>query len=244
MALVLYLGDGSALSGRGAAYAYRLDGFRPYPEASTTGSKTARDFPGPAVVHRVDHHLLAEITETRDLPVTTPRRTVLDLAALKHPRLGRALDEFIRRELLDLGQAWLYLEQEWQRGRRGTRILREELGSRTVGIEPSDSDLKTRMRSILERRGLPPPVEEYPVAISMTDVHIDLAYPDVRVGIELDSYSWHMDRRSFERDRERDNELRMLGWEILRFTWAMLRYRSEWVGDVVAHHVSKRRLRA
>jgi very-short-patch-repair endonuclease len=33
-----------------------------------------------------------------------------------------------------------------------------------------------------------------------------------------------MDRRAFERDRERDNQLRAMGWTVLRFTWAVVRY--------------------
>ena len=71
----------------------------------------------------------------------------------------------------------------------------------------------------------------------MTDVHIDLAYPDACIAIEVDSYSWHMDNTSFERDRERDAELGVLGWKVLRFTWAQIRYRSQWVIDMIHQHL-------
>ena len=65
------------------------------------------------------------------------------------------------------------------------------------------------------------------------EVHADLSYPRIRLDVEVDSRSWHLNRVSFERDRERDNELQMLGWTVLRFTWAQIRYRPEWVIDTI-----------
>jgi very-short-patch-repair endonuclease len=57
------------------------------------------------------------------------------------------------------------------------------------------------------------------------------------LAIEVDSYTWHMDRKAFERDRRRDNELRALGWTVFRFTWAMLRFEPERVIDLIRGHL-------
>ncbi len=48
---------------------------------------------------------------------------------------------------------------------------------------------------------------------------VDLAYPDQRVAIELDSVRWHHNQRSFVEDRRRRNRLLLAGWNVLNFTW-------------------------
>ena len=40
--------------------------------------------------------------------------------------------------------------------------------------------------------------------------------------IEADSYLWHVSLEAWRRDRERNNELVVLGWSILPITWAMV----------------------
>jgi very-short-patch-repair endonuclease len=41
------------------------------------------------------------------------------------------------------------------------------------------------------------------------------------VAIELDGWATHGIRAAFEPDRIRGNELLLLGWQLLRFTWHM-----------------------
>jgi very-short-patch-repair endonuclease len=57
------------------------------------------------------------------------------------------------------------------------------------------------------------------------------------LAIEVDGYIWHMDREAFEGDRRRDNELRALGWTVFRFTWAMLRYDSARIVQLVQRNL-------
>jgi hypothetical protein len=185
------------------------------------------------IVHRVDTHLLPEIVHIRGIPATSGRRTALDLAGMRHPRTEGVVDAILRRGLDDIGAMWLYLEREWQRGRRGVRILGEALIPRTQGRAPTDSDLELELRGLMDAAGLAEPEHQFPIRIACAEVHADLSYPWIRLDIEVDSRSWHLNRVSFERDRERDNELQMLGWTVLRFTWAQIRYRSEWVIDTI-----------
>jgi len=51
---------------------------------------------------------------------------------------------------------------------------------------------------------------------------IDFADPRLMIAIEVDGRAFHSDRRSFERDRERQNLLTLRGWVVLRFTWERL----------------------
>ena len=48
---------------------------------------------------------------------------------------------------------------------------------------------------------------------------LDLAIPDLSIGIELDSVRWHMNHDSFVNDPRRRNRLQIEGWTILNFTW-------------------------
>ena len=70
--------------------------------------------------------------------------------------------------------------------------------------------------------GLPRPQLEYKLRGPRDAViaEVDLAWPDQRVVVELDSVRWHLNRRSFERDRARRNQMRVLGWSVLEVTWA------------------------
>ena len=51
---------------------------------------------------------------------------------------------------------------------------------------------------------------------------IDFADPELKIAIEVDGRAFHSDRRSFERDRKRQNMLVTRGWIVLRFTWERL----------------------
>jgi hypothetical protein len=141
---------------------------------------------------------------------------------------------------LDVGDLWLYLEQEWLRGRRGTRILRSLLAPRTAGQAPTDSQMELDARALIRRSGLPQPIGQHPEEIATGSIRLDLAYPKLRLAIELDSYSWHLNRKSFESDRRRDAELSLLGWLVLRFTWAMLKFEKERVVEAIAFHYRER----
>lgn len=228
MGLVLWGGDGAAASGRTAARLRNLGGIRTdHVEISLTRWKDIRR-PRLAsgrrtIIHRVDRHLLPEIVPGPP-PMTSIRRTILDLCGQRHPFAESALDHSLGRELETTGSMWLYLEQEWMRGRRGVRILRDLLIPRTIGQAPTDSEMELEARRRIREEGLPQPIGQHPVPLPSSEIHIDLAYPDIKLAIELDSYSWHLNRKAMELDRQRDNELQLLGWVVLRFTWAMLRY--------------------
>jgi len=52
-------------------------------------------------------------------------------------------------------------------------------------------------------------------------VHLDLAYPEARLAIELDGWEWHKGRSAFDDDRWRDAELVKIRWMNLRLTDTM-----------------------
>jgi very-short-patch-repair endonuclease len=58
---------------------------------------------------------------------------------------------------------------------------------------------------------------------------LDVAFPAIKLAIELDGRAWHVDRDRFQLDRSRQNGLVAAGWTVLRFTWEDVAYRLETV---------------
>ena len=50
----------------------------------------------------------------------------------------------------------------------------------------------------------------------------DLAWPDQRVVVEIDTYTHHGSQIAFHRDRARDAELTAAGYRVVRFTGRQL----------------------
>lgn len=47
---------------------------------------------------------------------------------------------------------------------------------------------------------------------------VDTVWPDLRLAVELDGWERHKDRRAFQHDRTKANDLTRAGWHVLRFT--------------------------
>jgi very-short-patch-repair endonuclease len=94
---------------------------------------------------------------------------------------------------------------------------------------------------LIKEAALPAPKRQYEIALPSGTRYIDFAYPELLLAIETDGYAWHGDREAFDRDRERDNELQTLGWRVLRFTYAMLRWEPERVVATIRRHLEPRK---
>lgn len=240
----LYFGEDSAISHTTGAWRWGFDAFAPLPiHVSTMTWKSCRTLflpdGSPVVVHRVDDRLAPEIDRVDGLPVTSVRRTIVDLCGGKHPRAGRVIDAALRKEMTTMGNLWRFLQQEWIRGRRGVAIMRDLLAARTPGRVPSDSELERMLRDLIDKDGLPAPRHQWPVELPDARIHIDLAYPEAMLALEVDSTSFHLDRVAFERDRKRDIELQALGWTVYRFTFAMIRFEPELVLRRIRDHLER-----
>lgn len=96
----------------------------------------------------------------------------------------------------------------------------ERLSIPCTGIIP-DSHFNRLVEVLLDRSGAPAPTVEHEVrdAAGRFVARVDLAYPELRIAIELDGKRDHMTGRAFEHDRARQNRLELEGWLVLRYTW-------------------------
>lgn len=152
----------------------------------------------------------ADICTFSGIRVTTPVRTAFDcLRYVRRPDGVVVADFLTNRHLCTLDELTAYVSQ--RRAMRNIRSARRELES----VEPlAQSVQETRVRLLLADGGLPRPVAQYKVTFPDGDcAYLDLAYPDLRIGIEYDGEAWHKDQRA--KDERRRRRLERLGWTII-----------------------------
>ncbi len=174
------------------------------------------------VGHRSGALFESDLTVYRSIPTTTVARTLVDVSGrLTERQLGQAIDDALRRRIVDLEDLRRTAGRLGSASGRSMRKVHRALGLRIPGYDPLDSDLETRILRVIAAAGLPVPRQQYPIVLGGVGVHLDLAYPDVRLAIELDGWEWHRNRSAFDDDRWRDVELVKLRWMNLRLTATM-----------------------
>ncbi len=168
-------------------------------------------------LHRSRSLLDLEKTHHDAIPVTTPARTLMDLASsLPSRALERAIDEADRLRLAD--HAGLQAVVKAHPGHHGAARLAAVLASHRLGSTLTRSALEETFLGICRTHKLGEPdinarVERYTV---------DFLWASERLIVETDGYETHRTRRAFESDRERDARLTVLGYRILRFTYRQI----------------------
>ena len=154
------------------------------------------------------------------IPVTDINRTILDLGRYESDRrVLRAIEWARRKELTDWDQLIATLARHARRGRSGIRRLRRVIVANAHRQEITDSDFELLLLALLLEHGLPEPVVHHRVYAGDRFVaEVDMAYPDRKVAMEADGPS-HLESEVRERDLPRQNDLTLLGWDVLRFTW-------------------------
>jgi very-short-patch-repair endonuclease len=237
LAAVLAVGSGAVLSHRDAA---ALHGMRATPESrkvSVTTTRAAREIPGVWLYRR---RVLPpdEVEVARGVPVTSPARTLVDLAPmLTAAQLAGTLGEADRRDLLDLDAVEEALKRARTRHGQGHRRLKAALDAhRRTGAVLLRSALEERFLDLVLNAGLPQPHLNAPTA----GYQVDALWPDCRLVVELDGWAHHKERHAAARDREKTNELQLHGYTVLRFLHADVVGRSAEVADEVRRALASR----
>jgi hypothetical protein len=210
------------------------------------------------VVPRGSNHRVAGVTvrESNDLlgrdvrrrwgiDVTTPERTVCDLGrVLGDGALLTVVDDQLRRHQATLDRMYGVFYRYARRGRPGVTRLRRVLERFEPGFVVPESVLERRTLELLRAAEIPLPDGQVPLTFWDDLVgRVDFAYVEERIVIEVDGRRFH-GPEVFESDRERDNAAGLAGWRVLRFTWAMVTERPEYVVAVVTAALAQARRRA
>ncbi|MGB9183177.1 MAG: type IV toxin-antitoxin system AbiEi family antitoxin domain-containing protein [Solirubrobacteraceae bacterium] len=207
-AAVLACGPDAALSNSCALTLWGLEKRWTAPWHVTTPA--ARRRPG-IVVHRARGLTRTDIRVQLGIRVTSPARTMLDCAPeLTERRLGRAVADARLQGLLHLGQlADVTGRFPYHPGRRALLATIEEAGA------PTRSEFETAFLAFCRQFGLPRPQINAWVA----GYEVDALFPAEGVIVELDSWTHHRERVSFESDRNRDADTLAAGLVTVRITW-------------------------
>jgi very-short-patch-repair endonuclease len=163
-------------------------------------------------IHRA-RDLTGQTTTHDGIRVTTPARTILDLAAtLQRRPLERLLDQAESARLTDI--ASLAALARAHAGHRGAGKLLATLTTHAPGTTLTKSELEERFLTLCRDHGLPQPLVNHDIE----GFEVDFSFPQARLLVEADSWRWHRSREAFERDRHRDAAHARAGYRTLRFT--------------------------
>jgi very-short-patch-repair endonuclease len=97
--------------------------------------------------------------------------------------------------------------------------------------------LEGRFLALCRRHRLPRPV----VNVRVGPFTVDFLWPQRRLVVEVDGWEAHRTRSAFEADRERDTQLKLLGYEVVRFTWRQVSERPAHVASTLGMLSTARR---
>ncbi len=176
-----------------------------------------------------------EITRLRGFAITTPARTLLDLAAeLGQRDLEQAFARMLRTRCASSSEVNRLLER--YPARSGAPRLRAVLDA---GSAPAltRSEAEERLLALVLRARLPRPRTNAKVA----GYEADLLWPAQRLVVEVDGYAFHASRDAFEADRRRDAAFAAAGFRVMRVTWRHLTDEPETVVARLAQALVSRR---
>ncbi|MBA3488056.1 MAG: type IV toxin-antitoxin system AbiEi family antitoxin domain-containing protein [Longispora sp.] len=160
-----------------------------------------------------------------DVFITCRGRTVFDCLRILPRAAGEALlDRALQKRWTSLDEQLGYLAKYRGMFGRPTAALlirRAHSGARSAA--------ERLLASLLRRSGIRGWHANYPVGNAIVDV----AFPQVKLAIEVDGRAWHSAEGRFERDRERQNIIVTAGWQVLRFTWLDLTARPAYVVNAI-----------
>jgi Protein of unknown function (DUF559) len=235
MAAVLACGPGAALSHRSAA---ALWGFgtehgdyidvsvRRPSEARLRGVRSHRrpSLPAGAIVKR------------RNIPLTEPVRTFLDLVTTLGPRdLERAINEADKRDVIDADALRKALDDH--AGERGVRPLRRILDKHTFRL--SDDELERLFRPLAAAAGLPTPLTKQIV----DEFEVDFFWPDLGLVVETDGWRYHRTPAAQTRDARRFQAHTASGLTPLRFSHWQVKYEPRHVLEILQKTTANLRAR-
>lgn len=215
MAACLACGPSAVISHRSAAGVWTI--LPPDPPGTPVEVSVADGQPRrPGIrVHRIGSFERHELTVVDRIPITTPARTLLDLAVAASARtIERALGEGLALRCVTLRQ----VRETIERHRRlpGCRRLEAVLDRGQPDVTQSEAE--ERFLALVRRGDLGSPETN----VRIGSYEVDFLWRAERMVVEVDGWTFHSSRRAFERDRRRDGDLAGLGFRVVRVTWEAL----------------------
>ncbi len=155
------------------------------------------------------------------IPTLNAAATLCSLGPhVERETLERCLDEFLRSH----SQRWLVdtMDRLGTGKPGGVATLRAVLDDprRVGGV--TDSWFERLVAKLLTQAALPPLVLQHEVVAHGRHYRIDIACPELRLGIEAHNRTFHWGTAATQADNARDLDLVAAGWQLLYVTWAQV----------------------
>ena len=172
-------------------------------------------------------------TMHKDVPVVPLSRALLVASTdLDHDSLrlvlGRA--EYDQRLAFSLAE----LEADLRGGPAGCREVRAAMGAHLPQLARCANGFERDFVLLCERFGLPIPEPN----VRKGRFIPDMTWEDKRLIVELDGKDAHRTPAQRTKDAKRQKWLEARGYTVIRFTWAQVQFRQEWVAAVVRRHLT------
>ncbi len=179
--------------------------------------------------------------QSGQVPVTSVARTLVDLSAdFDAERLGRCVDEALRRRIVSLSQLTSVYGAARGPGRRRLSSIHQVLAERVPGFDPGANDWERKMDDLWDEMGLPQAVRQYEIRCGNRTYRVDRAIVELRLAVEWVGVEYHGQVGRFRRDRCRISDLALAGWDLVEVTsdWSEERIKR----TVLAKAEERRRL--
>lgn len=229
---MLEAGDDAVVSHGSAGSIWQVPGFGPSPvEVMAPGRRAKGGSYSLAIVHQPRMLLDWHWIEADGLRVTTPTRTLFDLAGLRwvHPkRVERALDRLWAHGRVDHASLTRMLGCLAKRGRPGIVLMRALIDARGIRYRPPESGAEGRFLELAGQwgyRGF-----ERQIDIGDEDRWIGrIDFFDAAAGlvVEVDPAPFHSSLLDSERDEQRRSQLTAAGLRVVSVTERDLWHRPD-----------------
>jgi very-short-patch-repair endonuclease len=225
MAAVLACGPAALLSHDTAAALLGIRRVTASLEVSVVSGAKRR--PQGITVHRRPGLRPDQVTSCHGIPVTTPIRTLIDIALrLDRDQLEAAINQADKLDLCDPEELRSALDAAPRQP--GVRALRSVLDRRTFTL--TESELERRFLRIVRAIGMTEPE----TGVYVNGFKVDFHWPELGLVVETAGLRFHRTPAHQARDRLRDQAHTAAGLTPLRFTRAQVRFEPVYVEKTVA----------
>jgi hypothetical protein len=163
------------------------------------------------ITHRVRSLDWRDVSEHKGIPITTIPRTLIDIAAdLPLVALSEVAHNAEVRYRVRANAVLTALSRR-PNSAGAAKLRRIYEGDYRITL----SALERAFLSLLRSAGFPLPVTNRPASGRW----VDCRWPDHRLTVELDGFTYHHTRHAWEQDRKRNREARARGDEFRRYTY-------------------------
>ena len=162
------------------------------------------------------------VTSPRGLPITSPARTIFDLAGVvSQRRLSHVVQTQLATDSPTLDDLHRCFARLARRGRPGVVRLRSILDELTDdGPTMTESELESRVWEGLRLHGICGFVPQFrPPWFDGRRGIVDFGHRAAKVIVEADGRRWHARHETMAQDRRRDRRAALNGWLVVRVMW-------------------------